>query len=73
MGCGGKKRYSTEKIASDYASFHNKSPFVKEKDIIRPYFCAIHDGWHVGHSKQLEEMTPTERLNTLFDQIRMDT
>ena len=72
MDCVSKKRYPTEKIAKDYTDFHNKDPFIKEKNIISPYFCKIHDGWHVGHTKQLEDLNAVERLNTLLDQIRVN-
>ena len=70
VDCSSKKRYSTEKIAKDYADFYNKNPLIKEKDFISPYSCKIHDGWHVGHPKQPEDLNPAERLNALLDQIR---
>ena len=69
VDCRSKKRYPTEKMAKNYADFHNKNPFIKEKDIISPYSCKTHDGWHVGHTKQLEDLNPAERLNSLLDRI----
>ena len=70
MSCVSKKRYPTERIAKDYTDFVNRNPFTKEKNIISPYYCKMHDGWHVGHPKQPEDLNPAERLNALLDQIR---
>ena len=69
MSCLNKKRYPTERMANDFAHSFNKDPLLKETDLISPYFCRSHDGWHVGHTKT-ENLPPHIKVHRLLDEIK---
>ena len=69
VNCNSKKRYPTERMANDFAQSNNRDPYLKETEILTSYFCNLHDGWHVGHTK-VENLPPHIRVQRLLDEIK---
>ena len=65
-----KKRYPTLKMADDYADVYNRNPFLKEEDMLTPYHCKLHEGWHVGHEQPPEKLSPVARIHKKLDRIK---
>jgi len=69
MNCTVKKRYPTERMANDFAHIFNRDPFLEDEDMLSPYFCKPHDGWHVGRSTE-ENLLPHTKVHRLLDKIK---
>ena len=65
--CNTKKRYRTQKLADAYAADYNKNPFLNDEDMLGSYECKRHKSWHVGHSRNFENLSPLARINKLLD------
>ena len=65
-----KKRYQTLKMANDYISVYNRNPLLKEKDLLSTYHCKLHDGWHVCHVENTNDLPPVTRIHRLLDSLQ---
>ena len=59
-------------MADNFAYLCNKDPFIKEEDILTPYFCISHDGWHVGRTK-IENLPSHIKVHRLLDELKKNT
>ena len=64
--CNTKTRYSSNKMAQDYADSYNRDPLVKE--ILATYWCELHQGWHLTRDKP-RNIGWFRRIQELIDKV----
>ena len=61
INCHEKRCYSTYIDAQIASDFHNFRIVLMEFPIV-PYHCSIHDTWHIGHDRKLNEYEADDYL-----------
>ena len=55
-GCGGKKRFQYYDAAFMICQEYNNRVVLQFGANMAPYWCSIHDAWHVGHKGKKKAM-----------------